>query len=296
VVVPGTLYERLGVERDADAFTLRAAYRRLARLLHPDVAGDHADGIDMALVNEAWWVLSDPERRRTYDLSLPHVPGPPRSPGRRGPGTAPPGAASRAAAAPGATRTRTGGGPHGAGGGSGATTAPGRAGEAHGGPSGTPPGAGGAGSPDERPGPSIGARREAWLASLRLQILRLGNQAARSAVQTLAVRHRGVPRERYERLVEPVVRQLLADTGERVREARSAGAAPLDLAIGAALIGLRCYAAQLLVEARRRPSQGGELATVGEMVDRMWDTMAHEIPRELELALGGNPRVARRLR
>ncbi|MEZ5262250.1 MAG: J domain-containing protein [Acidimicrobiales bacterium] len=63
------LYERLGVDPDADLAALRAAYRRLARELHPDL--HHGGGIEtqlrMAMVNEAWAVLSDPERRAAYD-------------------------------------------------------------------------------------------------------------------------------------------------------------------------------------------------------------------------------------
>ncbi len=68
-----TLYERLGVAPSADEATLRAAYRRLAKELHPDV-GSPAVGVPtgeaMAAVNEAWTVLSDPSRRAAYDRTL----------------------------------------------------------------------------------------------------------------------------------------------------------------------------------------------------------------------------------
>jgi hypothetical protein len=271
------LYERLGVARDADVPTLRAAYRRLARQLHPDVAGPRStDGLDMVQVNEAWRVLSDPGRRRAYDATLARrteadgttEPAPAGSPGRpAGWPTTPP------ADGPGGQGARRPGG---------------------GAPSwdpGTDPAAARTGGWP----PTVGRRREAWLAGLRLQIRRLGTQAARSAVQTLVIRHRGVARQTYEELVAPIVGQLLDDTGERVRQARVAGAAPLDLAIGAALVGLRVVAAGLVAQRAAGRSEE-ELARAAEMVDRMWDTMAHEVPRELALALGGNPHASRRLR
>ena len=68
-----TLYDRLGVAPDADLATLRAAYRGLARQLHPDLVATGAEpaaNLAMALVNEAWRVLSDPGRRLVYDATL----------------------------------------------------------------------------------------------------------------------------------------------------------------------------------------------------------------------------------
>jgi hypothetical protein len=269
------LYQRLGVDRDADLVTLRAAYRRLARLLHPDVAGPAAaDGVAMIDLNEAWWVLSDPQRRRAYDSTLP------RPTAKVSSTSETTGRASEATRRASGTTGRAASNGQGKGPAATATSSP----------------VGSAGfPPPASTAASVGARREAWLVSLRLQIRRLGTQAARSAVQTLAVRHRGVPRASYETLIDPVVTHLLSDTGERVRVARVAGAAPLDLAIGAALLGLRSYAATLMARAGRY-GVTAETAATAEMVDRMWDTMAHEIPRELELALGGNPRAARRVR
>jgi hypothetical protein len=64
----GTYYEILGVAPSADEATLRAAYRRLARQHHPDAPG--GDSAQMAQVNDAWRVLSDPDARRAYDASL----------------------------------------------------------------------------------------------------------------------------------------------------------------------------------------------------------------------------------
>jgi len=47
---------------------IRAAYRRLARVRHPDRVG--GDDSQMAALNEAYHVLADPARRATYDASL----------------------------------------------------------------------------------------------------------------------------------------------------------------------------------------------------------------------------------
>jgi molecular chaperone DnaJ len=62
------LYEILGVSRDADADAIKKAYRRLARELHPDVNPDPATQERFKDVTRAYEVLSDPEKRRMYDL------------------------------------------------------------------------------------------------------------------------------------------------------------------------------------------------------------------------------------
>ena len=64
-----THYERLGVAPDATPVQLRTAYRVAARRSHPDRAGDVAAG-EMAAVNEAYRVLSDPVLRGAYDTDL----------------------------------------------------------------------------------------------------------------------------------------------------------------------------------------------------------------------------------
>ncbi|MEN0064359.1 MAG: DnaJ C-terminal domain-containing protein [Myxococcota bacterium] len=60
-------YQVLGVDRKADADTIRKAYRKLARQWHPDV--NKAPGAEKRFkeVNAANDVLSDPEKRRLYD-------------------------------------------------------------------------------------------------------------------------------------------------------------------------------------------------------------------------------------
>ena len=61
-------YEILGVPRDADDKAIKAAYRKLARKYHPDVNAGSVDAEErFKEVAEAFAVLSDPARRRTYD-------------------------------------------------------------------------------------------------------------------------------------------------------------------------------------------------------------------------------------
>jgi DnaJ-class molecular chaperone len=61
-------YKTLGVDKKADDKALRAAYRRLARKYHPDVnRDDKASEEKFKEVNEAYDVLSDPEKRGMYD-------------------------------------------------------------------------------------------------------------------------------------------------------------------------------------------------------------------------------------
>jgi molecular chaperone DnaJ len=61
-------YEVLGVERGASPGEIKKAFRSLARKLHPDVnAHDHDAEERFKEAAEAYEVLSDPQRRRTYD-------------------------------------------------------------------------------------------------------------------------------------------------------------------------------------------------------------------------------------
>ncbi|MGH2922974.1 MAG: molecular chaperone DnaJ, partial [Solirubrobacterales bacterium] len=61
-------YEVLGVGRDASEGEIKKAFRRLARELHPDVnAHDPEAEARFKEAAEAYEVLSDPDRRRTYD-------------------------------------------------------------------------------------------------------------------------------------------------------------------------------------------------------------------------------------
>ncbi len=61
------LYDMLGVDRSADADTIKKAYRRLARQLHPDVNPDPSTQERFKEVSAAYEVLSDPQKRSAYD-------------------------------------------------------------------------------------------------------------------------------------------------------------------------------------------------------------------------------------
>ncbi|KAH7099332.1 hypothetical protein BKA62DRAFT_710172 [Auriculariales sp. MPI-PUGE-AT-0066] len=58
-------YKVIGVSRDADVREIKKAYRRAAMKAHPDKAG--GSEAQMAAVNEAYEVLSDPEMRARFD-------------------------------------------------------------------------------------------------------------------------------------------------------------------------------------------------------------------------------------
>jgi curved DNA-binding protein len=74
-------YRVLDVPRDATAEQIKKAFRRLARKYHPDVSKEMDASARMSEVNEAYAVLSDPERRAAYDaLGQGHRPGEPFTP------------------------------------------------------------------------------------------------------------------------------------------------------------------------------------------------------------------------
>jgi molecular chaperone DnaJ len=65
---PRDPYEVLGIARDADGQEVKKAFRRLARELHPDVnAHDPQAEEKFKEAAEAYEIVSDPERRATYD-------------------------------------------------------------------------------------------------------------------------------------------------------------------------------------------------------------------------------------
>jgi molecular chaperone DnaJ len=66
--MPADYYEVLGVPRGASDSDIKSAYRQLARKHHPDVATDKAMAeVRFKEINEAYSVLSDPQKRQMYD-------------------------------------------------------------------------------------------------------------------------------------------------------------------------------------------------------------------------------------
>jgi DnaJ-domain-containing protein 1 len=67
---PKTHYEELEVSPTASRETIEAAYRSLAKRLHPDVNKNPSAQDRMKRVNAAWTVLQDEKKRKEYDRSI----------------------------------------------------------------------------------------------------------------------------------------------------------------------------------------------------------------------------------
>src|ERR1700675_4461864 len=61
-------YKTLGVDRKASDADIKSAYRKLARKFHPDVNPNNKEAeAKFKQINEAYQVISDPEKRKKYD-------------------------------------------------------------------------------------------------------------------------------------------------------------------------------------------------------------------------------------
>ena len=63
----GDYYDTLGVPRNADEKEIQKAYRSLARKFHPDVCKEPGAEEKFKVINEAYGVLSDAQKRAQYD-------------------------------------------------------------------------------------------------------------------------------------------------------------------------------------------------------------------------------------
>lgn len=68
--MPRTYYEILGADMEASDEEIKAAYKRMAAKWHPDKNIRRDTTLKMQEINEAYAVLSNPHKRKTYDLSL----------------------------------------------------------------------------------------------------------------------------------------------------------------------------------------------------------------------------------
>lgn len=71
-----TLYDLLGIRRDGSQEEIKGAYRQLARRYHPDVRPADVSVEECTRrfieVQEAYEILSDPQRRAVYDFEMMH--------------------------------------------------------------------------------------------------------------------------------------------------------------------------------------------------------------------------------
>jgi molecular chaperone DnaJ len=63
-------YDTLDVSPEATSAEIKQAYRRLAKRFHPDSQPETTDPEKIIQINAAYEVLSDPNRRRSYDYQL----------------------------------------------------------------------------------------------------------------------------------------------------------------------------------------------------------------------------------
>lgn len=69
----GSFYKVLGIQTGASIGEIKSAYRKLARVLHPDVAAEgqkESRAFEFIRIHEAYETLSDPAKRADYDRLL----------------------------------------------------------------------------------------------------------------------------------------------------------------------------------------------------------------------------------
>jgi curved DNA-binding protein CbpA len=66
---PLDAYKILQVDPEAEGEVIQAAYRRLARKYHPDLASQPEAAARMAAINDAWALIGKPAARAAYDLA-----------------------------------------------------------------------------------------------------------------------------------------------------------------------------------------------------------------------------------
>lgn len=76
--MPRDYYDILGVLKDADPDEVRRAFRKKARVLHPDINQSPTALVEFQELQEAYMVLKDPDKKQRYDQGEPvPVPTPP---------------------------------------------------------------------------------------------------------------------------------------------------------------------------------------------------------------------------
>ncbi|NDJ27555.1 DnaJ family protein [Campylobacter sp. MIT 12-8780] len=63
-----SLYETLGIDKNASADEIKKAYRRLARKYHPDINKEKGAEEKFKEINAAYEILSDEQKRKQYDM------------------------------------------------------------------------------------------------------------------------------------------------------------------------------------------------------------------------------------
>ena len=88
-------YKVLQVDPEAEDEVIQAAYRRLARKYHPDLAATAEAATRMAAINVAWELIGDPaarqdfDRARSIEAKAPLTPAPAPGPTRASPARSP---------------------------------------------------------------------------------------------------------------------------------------------------------------------------------------------------------------